>query len=345
MHIFGVLLAALLFTRYCEGNKVTVSGLSSGADFSAQFHVAHSSFVTGAALFAGQPYHCGTVRFPEVDIEVKYADPSVPYCVNCEEGTTLVYDHCKNIVADRINSKALVDIARRHESFGLVDSLDNIKDSKVFLYRGQLDRTYLPGSVNGDFYTLLGADVDAEYIDKVPSQHAWPTIDYGVKCGDSGAIEKCGVDGTGMAIQSLYNHQLSPPAAVLNASNLGVFDQRPFQGANPTITTQLANSGYIYRPTACQTTPTACDVHVSLHGCNVDGYYEDAVHHLSLNRWAETNNIIVLWPKIQVRTDSLATVQQQQGCWDAYGQSSPLYATKQAPQIIAVKAMVDSLLS
>jgi hypothetical protein len=55
--------------------------------------------------------------------------------------------------------------------------------------------------------------------------------------------------------------------------------------------------------------------------------------------------IIVLWPKIQVRTDSLATVQQQQGCWDAYGQSSPLYATKQAPQIIAVKAMIDSLLS
>ena len=332
----------LLMHAICVASKVTMSGLSSGADFIVQFHVSHSSLVRGVALFAGQPYHCGTVRFFAVDAIVPYADPSVPFCMNCPNGTTLIYDHCKIVVADRIDSNALVRIARRHEASGLIDKLINLRGSKIFLYRGQLDRTYLPGSVNGEFYSQLGAIVDAEYVDKIPSQHAWPTEDAGVKCGDTGAIENCGVDGTGEALQSLYDHALRPPATAWNESNLFVFDQRPFRG-DDLFATQLADSGYVYRPAACAQTPSGCDLHVSLHGCNVNNYYEDAVRLLSLNRWAESNELIILWPKILPRTDILATVQQQQGCWDAYGQTSPLYATKAAPQIQAVRAMIDSL--
>src|SRR5687767_11315402 len=37
---------------------VTVSGLSSGAFFAHQFHVAYSSLVEGAGLIAGGPYGC-----------------------------------------------------------------------------------------------------------------------------------------------------------------------------------------------------------------------------------------------------------------------------------------------
>src|SRR3954467_11878831 len=41
-----------------EPGSVTVSGISSGAFFAHQFHVAYSSLVTGAGIVAGGPYGC-----------------------------------------------------------------------------------------------------------------------------------------------------------------------------------------------------------------------------------------------------------------------------------------------
>jgi poly(3-hydroxybutyrate) depolymerase len=39
-------------------DAITVSGLSSGAFFAHQFHIAHSKLVAGAGLIAGGPYGC-----------------------------------------------------------------------------------------------------------------------------------------------------------------------------------------------------------------------------------------------------------------------------------------------
>jgi poly(3-hydroxybutyrate) depolymerase len=39
-------------------NTTTVSGLSSGGYMAVQLHVAFSSFIKGAGIFAGGPYHC-----------------------------------------------------------------------------------------------------------------------------------------------------------------------------------------------------------------------------------------------------------------------------------------------
>jgi hypothetical protein len=38
--------------------QITVGGLSSGAFFAVQYHVAHSATISGAAVFAGGPYYC-----------------------------------------------------------------------------------------------------------------------------------------------------------------------------------------------------------------------------------------------------------------------------------------------
>jgi hypothetical protein len=43
--------------------RVTISGLSSGADFASQFHLAFSSQVIGSAIFAGQAPMCAIVHF------------------------------------------------------------------------------------------------------------------------------------------------------------------------------------------------------------------------------------------------------------------------------------------
>jgi poly(3-hydroxybutyrate) depolymerase len=41
-----------------EASNVTVSGVSSGGYMAVQMHVAHSSFVKGAAAIAAGPYYC-----------------------------------------------------------------------------------------------------------------------------------------------------------------------------------------------------------------------------------------------------------------------------------------------
>ena len=41
-----------------DPSSVTVSGISSGAFFAHQFHVAYSGLVTGAGIVAGGPYGC-----------------------------------------------------------------------------------------------------------------------------------------------------------------------------------------------------------------------------------------------------------------------------------------------
>jgi hypothetical protein len=47
---------------------ITISGISSGADFVVNLHVAHSSVINGVGVFAGQAYHCAVTRFPKVGV-------------------------------------------------------------------------------------------------------------------------------------------------------------------------------------------------------------------------------------------------------------------------------------
>lgn len=41
-----------------DKNLITLSGISAGACFATQFHVAYSSIIAGAGMWAGVPYLC-----------------------------------------------------------------------------------------------------------------------------------------------------------------------------------------------------------------------------------------------------------------------------------------------
>ena len=56
-------------------------------------------------------------------------------------------------------------------------------------------------------------------------------------------------------------------------------------------------------------------------------------------RWADTNNIIVLFPQ------TAATPLNPQGCWDWWGYTGREYLTRKAPQIVAVRRMIERLAS
>ena len=48
---------------HIDTSKISVSGLSSGADFAVQFQVAFSKSIMGVGVFAGSPYGCQTTYF------------------------------------------------------------------------------------------------------------------------------------------------------------------------------------------------------------------------------------------------------------------------------------------
>ena len=55
------------------------------------------------------------------------------------------------------------------------------------------------------------------------------------------------------------------------------------------------------------------------------------------NRWAETNRLIVLYPRVE------ASLFNPRGCWDWWGYSGTGYATKDGAQIRAVWGMLERL--
>ena len=90
-------------------------------------------------------------------------------------------------------------------------------------------------------------------------------------------------------------------------------------------------------------------MHVAFHGCEQgaaqigDLFYRTAGY----NELADANNIIVLYPQAQV-SNGFFSAFNPKGCWDFWGYSSfnqlaPNFYTRQAPQMSAVKAMLDRL--
>merc|ERR1712083_606533 len=96
----------------------------------------------------------------------------------------------------------------------------------------------------------------------------------------------------------------------------------------------LGSVGLIYVPKACSGAMLRkCALHVSLHGCANPFILSDAqAHALSFNRWAETNDIVILWPKAK-----------GESCWDSYGHEGKAYDTKDGAQMQAISRMIEAL--
>ncbi len=345
-----------------NASAISISGLSSGADFAVQFQVAFSSLISGVGVFAGQPYHCAVHWFGGNDTLVNQCGgtgstpgctkntpaPNVPICVNCPGEKTVKYDHCKrNPYA--VNVSKLLDYARAQDNIGTIDPLSNFarKNIPVYLYRGTKDRCYHRGSLENSqrFFEALSANV--LFNNTTPSAHSWPLDNYGTKCGE-GVIENCDYDGPGAALRHIYG-TLKPKAATARGL-MQEYDQVPFMTADNNGTryynettphvTGFAPAGNIYVPSQCVSGEVKCKLHLSLHGCGEESYYDEAVHHLGFQEWGEANNIVIMFPRIQPHG---GTTETQSGCYDGYGQSGADYALKSGAQMHGLYLMIAAV--
>ena len=118
--------------------------------------------------------------------------------------------------------------------------------------------------------------------------------------------------------------------------NLFQFDQTPF-GTGGSLNT----FGYIYVPTACAN-GASCALHVNFHGCEqtTADIGNDYPNHVGLNEWAESNNIVVVYPQV-VRSPLVPY--NPNGCWDWWGYNSPAYASKLGYQVSFVNNIITTL--
>ena len=293
-------------------SDTSVSGFSSGAFFAVQFHVAFSSIIKGAAIFAGGPYDCAEGSANTAETTCLTGSPS---------------------------ASALATVTKQNYAAGTIDNPANLANERVFLFGGADDSVVDPTVVDSlnAYYAAFMSTSSIEYESRhAGASHTMPTVSYGGSCDSvvSPYVGNCNYDGAGKALTQIYG-ALSPASTSMTGTMLS-FPQSNFV-ANPSAV-GLAATGYYYVPVSCAN-GESCRIHVSFHGCQQnaalvnDAYYG----HAGYNEWADTNHIIVLYPQ------ATSSSGNDYECWDFWGYDGSNYAEKEGTQLAAVRSMVGWL--
>lgn len=346
-----------------QRDAVTVSGLSSGGYMAEQFAVAYSGAVTGVAVIAGGPYGCsrGAVSTAMLACSCP-ADPPFAltlagfFGLGCQVFSPGVYQ----VFAESATLRNRTDI----------DDPAGLARQRVWLFSGGQDRVVDSGLVDAVETFRRQSGVPAAQLRRrhlAAAAHGLPTQQPAVPCSTTGTpfLTDCGVDAAGELLQWLYPAlQAQGPGSVV-AGSLKRFSQDAYRGRVPF--NGLDRSGWLYVPAACAGPAAAgagCRLHVVFHGCQQSqratgprgrpigrGFAAGAGY----NGWAEANRIVVLYPQVRASTAARSGDAYQlnpEGCWDFWGYTekyaadgsvAPRFDTRSAPQMKALKAMVDDL--
>ena len=304
--------------------KVTVSGISSGGAMAVQVHVAYSATFKGAAIFAGAAY-------------------------NCAEGILAnALTRCMNAAsASQIPVATLASTTVEWARQGLIDDPANLARSQVYLFSGTLDAIVRQPGMDAarNYYEAFVKPASIVYNNATPAGHAWisPLGPNLCELTRSPYINNCGIDPEQSFLSHFYG-ALNPKAASVLSGKFLPFDQSEFlDDHNPAAHSVDAN-GWAYVPASCAQ-GKRCGVHVAFHGCN-QGYTkvgDQFFRRTGLNEWADTNNLVVLYPQAVPTTTT--SIVNGQGCWDWWGYDQANYAQRKGPQILMTKRMVDRVMS
>jgi hypothetical protein len=268
---------------------VYVSGVSSGGYMATQLQVAYSSKIKGAAVFAAGPYYCA-----ENNAEFALyacADNSWP-------------DYLSTLEAD----------ASLWSLYGWIDPTSHLSGQPVYIYHGAND-TAVQGTLTSDlasFYRHFGANV--QYVTG-SAGHAWVTPLGPVACTSTANpyLNNCGTDPEHDFLTKLFG-SVNPSNTGVLTGTLTRFQQSSYVLGGSPAGVSMNPVGFSYVPASCAAGAT-CKLMVALHGCDQDydsvgtAFVDDA----NLNQYADTNNMIVLYP------EATSNALNPYGCWDWWG--------------------------
>jgi len=317
--VTAVAQAATPLSAYnADPNTVTVAGISSGGFMAVQLQVAYSKSIVGTAVFAGGPYYCAQDN----------ANTAQGYC---ESG-------------NGIPLQTLIDYTNNQASNGTIDPTGNIASKPIYMFSGTNDTTVHQPVMNTlqQYYENYTSGSNITYDRDTQAAHAWISPDGPNSCTSSFIpyINNCGIDPEQTFLTKFYGS--------LNAKNTGTlagsylqFDQNSFTSGGNANNYSMDSTGWLFVPQNCAN-GQVCRLVVALHGClQYQGIIQQQfVQKSGINEWADTNNIIVLYPQAVSSSPS-----NPLGCWDWWGYTTADYALKSAPQMKAIMAMVSQITS
>lgn len=319
-------------TFHALSNETSISGLSSGAFMASQFHVAYSKDLIGVGIVAGGPWNCAgsnPLKLPMLTAATTCMNP-------CEFGicTPLSYP----------NVSYLVEQAKLEAKNNHIDDLNYLQDDRIYLFSGNQDKTVITGVVDttAEFYKNLGVENNnITYNKSIDAGHAFITNNpKDTKCNKTQApyINDCDIAQAEDLLNVIYQDLNSSAKKKELTGKLIAFDQSEFM--NP-LETSMDKEAFVYVPKNCN--DQQCRIHVVMHGCQ-QGASKIGTEYITDTGYlevADTNNIIVLFPQVG------SSMINPKGCWDFWGYSTKnleLYYRKAAPQMMAIKSMIDRLI-
>ncbi|MGW3893276.1 extracellular catalytic domain type 2 short-chain-length polyhydroxyalkanoate depolymerase [Micromonospora chokoriensis] len=294
---------------------VYVAGVSSGGYMATQLHVAYSSRIRGAAVFAAGPYYCSQNTVAQA-------------LYGCGDN------------AYPTNLTALQAYTRTWASYGWVDPVGNLSGDPVYVFHGGNDTT-VKKSVTDDlvrYYQHFGASV--QYDSGSAAGHSWvtPYGTLGCTATASPFLNDCGTDPQNALLRQLLGGVNAPNTGALGGT-LVRFNQNTFAVNGWANGLSMDTNGYAYVPSACAA-GQSCRLLVALHGgAQGSGAVGTAfVDRANLNQYADTNNLIVLYP--QAGTN----LANPNGCWDWWGYlGATNFPIKGGAQVETIMNMVRRL--
>ena len=298
-----------------DPERITVSGISSGAHMATQLHIAYSDIFSGAAILSGGPYNCA--------------------------GNSLMtaLKRCMTNTEDPLPIAEIVSGIRAAAEAGHVADPRNLADDRVWLFRGTRDSkvSALVHFAAADLYAEFVPADQIRRVDGLEAEHVFPAKGRGNGCDEviRPYVGDCGYDGAGELLGFL-NPGLTEPESEQVGDLLSV----ALPGADEA---ELLETAYLYVPGACQDGAQSCALHLVLHGCDQSagavgtGFIETSGY----LPWAETKGIVLAFP--QVKRSAVAPMNPH-GCWDWWGYTGDDYAWRTGPQQTVLVDWIRSLM-
>ncbi|MDG0817131.1 alpha/beta hydrolase family protein [Bdellovibrio svalbardensis] len=366
-----------------QTRSLTISGISSGGFMASQMATIYSDQFSGVATVAGGVFFCAQNVFQNnlsaygqaayFNYGVNAAGHNTPSILEPLESNPLYQalgvcmqhpekahqnEAAKTASAQPMNLDFLNDFVTKQ----LIADTSNISEQRVLIYQGTNDETVRAGMADRlqEFYTRLGATGNQLKMVFSEGNHNFPTLrEDGIPCAEAKPpyIANCKIDLAGQILTHLLNRNLV--RSKFNEHNFHVVSQT--KGPD-----SVASYGYLYANPLCLNKPSACDLHVALHGCkmsdsfdkNFQAAYEAKVQLtrvLNIQDYelkarspkmgalafakkagyaeyaeASANHLMVFFPQTQITSDNYPA--NPNGCWDWYGWTGKEYATNQGSE-------------
>lgn len=292
---------------------VTLSGIDSGAQLAMHFHHAHSERVRGIGLFAPRPYDCA--RGVQERVVDKCSGGGTPWP---DSEQALSEAHYSQLEQQRVVQPGAL-----------------LTSDIVWVSRGEKNQQ-ISADLTHAVVEWYRQSIHAQYVTEVTYPavaNVWPTQSYGEDCtSQSLALGNCDLDAAGDMLAALYgfleeaSEQTQPISTIDQAAILGDSTQP--------INRYFAPTGYAYVPRECAE-GSACSLHIALHGCSQRA--QEFALHSGLNRWADSNRLIILYPQAASGSGN------PDGCWDWWGFSGDEYATLDGQHIEGLLRLIHYL--